>query len=73
MIETKACIRWAAIRRSDEGYNWIDTASIGCNKEQAADRATILDREIPTWAAANPCICIQPVEIRIVADGEVAA
>jgi len=61
MIESTAC---AAIRKTD-GREWFDVEQLGILPEMAQDKANELDKQIPSWAQANPVQRIAEVVVRV--------
>jgi len=50
---------FVAVRHSADGEDWLDVATVSVLQEVTADLAARVDREIPTWAAANPLVAIR--------------
>ena len=56
---------WAAIRicKDENNRPWIDSYTVGCLKEDSVNKAKAADDHIPQWAAVNPVVSYQEVEI----------
>ena len=55
---------YGAIRRSDEGQEFIDIETLSSCKEVSIEKSKKVDKEIPAWVAANKIVRIS--ELRII-------
>jgi hypothetical protein len=56
--------RWIAVRRSEDGYEWIDLSSASPTPELAKAETARVNELIPGWGRANPVVRV--VEFNIV-------
>ena len=50
-----------AVRKADDGDEYLDVRSVSCLREEAEARAYAVNRNIPIWAKENPIVRITEV------------
>ena len=51
------------VKRLTDGNVWLDTCTISVSRELAREKADVVDKQIPKWAAENPQIQVVPVSL----------